>query len=214
MAAELTYNEIIDTRESVLDIGVWKLGRFIFADGGVANNKLDMEVLLGDDKHCQRIVGYLARLVHPETDLLFGMPSGGQEFAKYIGQLLDLPVISLDKDSDSPPGEKHFSYTSPDDELAVEGAKCVTGIEDVTTKMTSTAGTLLLPGLAQKTRRIAAIWRRGMPDEERVLPDHISKRWIYQQPLPNLITKEHPFYRGFGHRAVGEFVDPKVLEAA
>lgn len=215
MSAELNTHEIIDVRNAVLDAGVWRVGEeFTFASGEQANNKLEMDRLFLPENYRQleKVTAALAKIaVGANPDLLCGVPSGGQDLAVIVGQILRVPVISIDKNEALIPGEKNFHYTLEKDQQMVAAASRAVLIEDVTTSITSIGGVLKLDGLAEKTCRIVAVWRRGKPSEERLLPlPPGSLHWIIQQSIPNQITKKYHFYELYGHQAIGEL--PQDLE--
>ncbi|MGH7196128.1 MAG: hypothetical protein ACREGA_05150 [Candidatus Saccharimonadales bacterium] len=212
MSAELSDCEINAVRQAVLEAGVWRVaGDFTFASGEQANNKLEIDRLLlpENGERRQTVVSALAKIaMAAKPDLLYGVPSGGQDFARLVGQKLDLPVISIDKILPQKPGQKNFGYSSDNDQKMVSTAARLVGIEDVTTTMTSLAAVLTLPGLAVKTQKMVAIWRRGQPNQERQLPlPAESLSWIIEQPIPNHIASDCEFYRAFGHQAVGRLTD-------
>lgn len=186
--------------EAVLSAGTWELGEYTFATGRPANNKLFMERVLQHPEASKVILRSLGQLVlQHEPDVLWGVPAGGQEYAMALGAWLGIGVVMLEKEVNEA-GRKTFRYKRARDRIRMEGAQCAVGVEDVTTTFTSIKGALLLPELQEKTLGAVAVWRRGQSDSERQI--NIPVHWLIEEPLPNHITTEHPFYKRYGHRAV------------
>lgn len=200
----ISTSEIEQARQDILTAGVWELGEYVFAGNNEANNKLEMERLLNQPEKAELVLNLLGGLAIGSSfypDAIWGVPNGGQEFAKVLGKRLKVPVVLLAKDKvNSSPGEKRFKFRSDEDEAIVDAAQNMVAVEDVTTKLTSLDGALQNPKLAKKTNYIVAIWRRGTEVIERKL--YVPILWIIEEPLPNIITPDHPFYQRYHDLAV------------
>jgi hypothetical protein len=186
--------------EAVLDAGVWELGTYKFATGKTGNNKLFMDRLLKRPEQAEMFLSTLGALaLSYEPDGLWGVPSGGQQFAIELGHMLDLPVVKLKKVS-SLPGHKTFQFATPEDEVAAKKAARLAAIEDVTNEFTSLKGALDNSELRRKTYGVASGWRRGHHGQAHGF--FMPIKWVIEAPLPNIITPDHPFYQKYGHRAV------------
>jgi orotate phosphoribosyltransferase len=187
-------------KDIIMQSGVWHLGAFVFASGKEANNKFEIPAILEREEVAEplmRELGYLA-LEH-SPDALWGVPSGGQEIACYLGGELGLPVVCLEKKLVTP-GKKSFEYASRGAERLAQQATRIVGVEDITTEFTSLMGALELPVLRSKTQGIVSVWRRGTPDIERDIGIPVS--WLAEEAVPNMITPNQPFYKKYAHLAV------------
>ncbi len=194
-------------RESTLEAGVWLFGRFVFASLKEANNKLDMPRALRRDASRRPLIDRMGELTAAyDPDALWGVPSGGQEFAEELSETkwLGIPVISLVVVGKDANGKKIFGYASAADRKMAARYPRKVGIEDLTTELTSINTTLQLPELADGTVAIVAGCRRGTPDVEN-LPD-IPVHWAFEFQVPNIITPGHPHFQRYGHLAIGDFV--------
>jgi orotate phosphoribosyltransferase len=184
---------------AIMASGVWHLADYVFASGKTANNKFEIPLLLEDEEASQLVLRELGGLAMAyEPDVLWGVPSGGEEFACYLGEELGLPVARLNKVSTSP-GRKTFEYKTRYDERLAHRARRMVGLEDITTELTSVAGALELQNLKAKTTGVVAVWRRGTPEVEKDLGVEVS--WLVKEAVPNMITPDHPFYKKYQHLA-------------
>jgi hypothetical protein len=189
-------------RISTLKSGVWILGRFVFASGKEANNKFDMPVALRVQASRRPLIGRMAALAAVyDPDALWGVPSGGQEYAEELGEHMELPVIQLSVTRAN--GKKEFHFATHHDRVLAARSVRKVGVEDITNEFTSTNATLLLPEL-QNTVGMVAGARRGTPETEQ-LPG-MPVDWAFEMQVPNIITPDHPLFQQYGQFAVGEFV--------
>lgn len=211
MSDILTPTQIQEATEALLLSGAWELAEgeaWTFAGGQPANNKFHADrPLEAPESIRNKVLQPLGELVTHlgVPDALWGPPTGGQEYAKAIGERYDIPVIVLEKDIIEP-GRRTYVVAEESRALA-EGAETLVGIEDLTNRMTSTYGALQTPVSAdstitfdEKTLFMTAVVRRGTPEVERTLPVPIF--WVVELPTPDLITPDHPVYQQFAHLAV------------
>ncbi len=190
-----------DMRHQILSTGTWRFGEFVFASGEEANNKLDAEALVEHTSQYVYVLSELGRIARQwEPKALVGVPRGGQRLASDLGLMLNLPVIELEKE-DTTPGRKTFRYADERDKHLAATAGPIVALEDVTSEMTSLDGMLQLPELREHVVAVSAIWRRGRVETERELGVPIT--WLIEEPLPNVIEADHPFYQEYGLFAVG-----------
>jgi orotate phosphoribosyltransferase len=183
----------------VMRAGVWHFGDYTFASGKKANNKLEIPELLEDPEAREVVLHEMGKLVVAHSpDAIWGVPSGGQEFARHLCKELDVPVIFLRKVG-SLAGSKEFAYNTRYDAKAARKAECIVGIKDITTELTSVNGVLQLPELKEKTEAIVALWRRENSEVEK--PLGVNVEWVVEDEVPNTITPEHPFYSQYAHLA-------------
>lgn len=185
-----------DVRAAILGAGVLRLGDMRFAGGQTANNKLDMTRLFeeGNRAALHTVVAALGKAAswhHP--DALWGVPAGGQRFARAVGQALDLPVLGLKKYTNHL-GGRRFEYG---EDALVEPHVRMVGVEDVTTTFGSVVGCLQLPELREATRAVVAIWCRGEEDpDDVIMPDQqVVVEPLVVEPIPSYIRPSHPIYR-------------------
>jgi orotate phosphoribosyltransferase len=179
----------------VMRAGVWNFGDYTFASGKKANNKFEIPDLLKDSEAKEVVLREMSKLVVAHSpDAIWGVPSGGQEFARHLRKALDVPVIFLRKVG-SLAGSKEFEYDTRYDAKAARKAERMVGIEDITTELTSVDGVLRLPEINEKTEAIIALWRRGTPEVEK--PLGVKVEWVIEEEVPNVITPEHPFYQQY-----------------
>ncbi len=186
-------------KRAVLKAGVWQFGDYVFASGKPANNKFEMPLALKDEaakKLVLKALGELALEYEPEA--LWGVPSGGQEFAHEIGTQLGLPVVYLQKRETQ--GFKAVDYLLPRDRALAIRTNRLVGIEDVINEGTSITRTLRLPELSQNTVAIVACWIRGIMR----VHDSLPIEGVIKEPVPNIIDPRHPFYHTYGRYAVEE----------
>jgi orotate phosphoribosyltransferase len=187
-------------KELAMQAGVWHLGNYTFASGKKANNKFEIPELLNDFEAREIALHAMVNLVLQHSpDALWGVPAGGQEFARQLAKECELPVIYLKK-APSSRGTKVFTYENRYIAQEAQSAERVVGIEGITNELTSVVGALELPELREKTNAIVAFWRRGTSDIERPLDVNIE--WVVEQEVPNLITPDHPFYQQYAHLAI------------
>lgn len=205
--------------ERSLAEGVWEVGvDKVFASGDSANNKVDWALLflyeenLLDSKDPvnfivspagELIVEALVEAVDDYApDLLMGVPSGGQRFAMLVARVLDIEVARLKKVPCPEKGQKNFDYQDSDSQDLVGRSRRIAIIEDVTSKHTSLAGVLRVPGVSEKTVLLQVIQRRDDGTNEAELPLQVN--WLIDAwPMPNIMTRDDPTYQRWGHLAVG-----------
>ncbi len=188
-------------RSAVLGAGVLQLGDVTFAGGVSANNKLDMTRLFLQEDERIGLINVVAALgrsaIQYDPDALWGVPTGGQKFAKALGQVLEVPVIGLKKDQDHI-GYRRFDYDVLDTEgqVPISDYCRMVGIEDVSTTYGSVVGCLQLPELREATKAVAVIWSRGEDDpDEVILPDmRVSLIPLIVEPVPSHLKKSHELY--------------------
>ena len=204
-----------------LEEGIWEVNvDAVFASGDRANNKVDWSklFLLDEDLNDvndplnfalspagELIVGTLVEVTDEfAPDLLIGVPSGGQRFATAVARVLGIQVARLKKVA-SQPGQKNFAFEDLYSQTLVEDSNRVAIIEDVTTKNTSLAGVLRVPGVSQKELHLQAIQRRDDGSNELVLPFAVN--WLIDKwPIPNVISSDNPTYKKWGYLALGELI--------
>jgi orotate phosphoribosyltransferase len=197
-------------RISTLQAGVWVLGKFVFASGKVANNKLDMPRALQRTASREPLIGRMAELaLAHEPDAIWGVPTGGQEYAvelAYTDALTDVPLVNLAVSRDGA-GKKVFSFATSHDRIVAGRSSRMVGVEDVTNEFTSTKAVLAALPELEGTVGIVAGARRGTPETEQPLSRRLSVDWAFEMPVPNVITPDHPLFQQYGQFAVGDFVE-------
>lgn len=205
--------------EKSLEEGIWEVGvGRVFASGDNANNKVDWDQLyiFDEDKNFpshpsnfllspagKLIVEALVEAVDSYSpDLLMGVPSGGQRYAKSVARVLGIEVALLKKVPSLEPGQKKFDYQTSHSQDLVEQSRRLAIIEDVTNKNTSLGGVLRVPGVSEKAVLLQAIQRRDDGTNESELPLQVN--WLIDAwPMPNIMTRDDPTYQRWGHLAVG-----------
>ena len=191
-------------RDIILAAGVLQLGEVTFASGMTANNKLDMSKLFdqeGDRTGLHAVIAALGRTANRyKPDALWGVPTGGQSFARALGQVLRKPVIDLKKYQDYT-GARRFDYGA-EITVGISGCNRMVGIEDVSTTYGSVVGCLQLPELREATKAVAVIWSRGEDDpDEIIMPDmRLKIEPLIVRPMPGIMFESHELYR-YGVRA-------------
>ncbi len=199
-------------RDAVFEAGAWQivkdLGPWVqFASGRWANNKLLMDSLVSDDQPAEiqdAILNPLAKVVElSKADVLWGVVTGGQQYAVKLGERLDLPVVKLKK-AENKPGFKTYHFVSDEDKELANHAQRLAGFEDAGTEMTSLYGALRLsPQLRRMARATVAIgmgWRRGLLRDEKPLPIQVYP--LVDEHIPNMISRQKRFFKLHGDRAV------------
>lgn len=205
--------------EAAFREGIWEVGIDVtFASGKQANNKVDWERLFVNSEDRRKpansanfevtpaglvVVSALLEMTDEfAPDVLVGVPSGGQRFARAVGRVLQIPTIEIMKLRNEP-GHKTYQYMTGGDHVLAEGAERLFVIEDATTEMTSLSGLCDLIEGAHGDREVAigAVQRRDDGSNERQLPYPID--WLIELPMPNMIDRQHPTYQRWGHLAIG-----------
>lgn len=170
-------------KKAILGADVLQTGHFIFANGDHATIKLEMDNLWEHSVELDLVLKALAKADGlPPADVLLGVPTGGQRLADALGELINIPVIQLER---VPGGAKQdFRFTSAKDEQLAKNAKSLRIYEDVVTSLSSIAGVVKL--LSPKTQNIhsLAIWRRGIvkPAYQIGITDH----YLIEELLPSI----------------------------
>lgn len=204
-------HEIETAREAVFAAEAWQivkdLGPWVqFASGKWANNKLLMDKPIADNQPTEiqgALLNPLTKVVElAKADVLWGVVSGGQQYALKIGKLLDLPVARLKK-MDNKPGLKTYSFLTDEDKYLANHAERLVGFEDAGTELTSLYGALRLsPQLRRMARATVAIgmgWRRGLFRYEKPLPVQVFP--VVSEHIPNVISQKKAFFKKYGERA-------------
>lgn len=190
--------------DAVMASEVWEFGDFTFASGKTANNKIQLPKVL-DTIHAKGLLlGRMAELIQGyQPDMLWGVPDGGQEFAKVLGEDLGVPLLELERDEEASArmGTKIFKYVNDDEIANAEVAEKIVGIEDVSNELTSVVSALDLPVLSRKTVAVVIGFRRGSRKNEQ--PVSVPLEAAIDMPIPNIIDHNHPFFRKYGHLALG-----------
>lgn len=184
-------------KEAILRAGVWQFGEYQLGSGKEANNRFEMPLVLDNPAARRLLLPALCRLVASYSpDSLWGVPSGGQEFASVVGQQPALPVIQLQELGRGK--ELGIEYLYPKDRALATRAYRTVGLKDVIDDGTFIVRSLRLPELSEKTVAIVACWVRGILLARRSM----LVKGVVEEPVPNLISSSHPFYQRYGHFAV------------
>jgi orotate phosphoribosyltransferase len=177
-----------EIKAAILAADVLKSGHFIFADGGHAQIKLEMDNLWDHPEELSIILGALAGANGlPRADVILGVPTGGQRLALELvdRKLLDVPIARLER---VPGGAKQdFRFCSQEDELLARTAKNIRIYEDVVTTLSSVAGVVRLLDPTTQDIHSLAIWRRGKLKEDYLAG--VTPHFLVEEELP-VFTKE------------------------
>jgi hypothetical protein len=203
-------------RDVLLEIGSWEIDPdfapyVTFASGKEANNKISVDTALHDHPEWVRNaicdpMETLVRASDSPIDTLWGVPSGGQEYAVELAHRLGVEVVRLIK-VENQPGIKTYRPASDDDIEKLKAARHMAAIEDAGSEWTSLWGAMHnSPELSKlelhaRTNQVVVGWQRGLWSEVRNL--HVSQvQAVVSEHVPNIITPGHPFFVRFGHLAI------------
>jgi len=171
--------------------GVFQSGHFIFANGGHAQVKLEMDNLWDHPQQLSTILQALAEAQGlPTCDVILGVPTGGQRLAEGLvdGGYVTGALARLER---VPGGAKQdFRFCSPADRELALSARSVRIYEDVVTTLSSISGVVRLLDPEHQTIHSLAIWRRGQtkPGYRVGLADH----YLVEQELPQYTPDRCP----------------------
>ena len=182
---------MIRVKQAIQTAGVIIDGHFVFADGGHATIKLEMDNLWHHSKELAVVLDALAEAKDlPPADLIIGVPTGGQRIALELvaSKRLSIPIAVLER---VPGGAKQdFRFASEADKRLADRAKSIRIYEDVVTTLSSVAGVVKLLDSSKQSIHSLAIWRRGQVKLEysRGVTDH----YLIEETIPVFTPKGCP----------------------
>ncbi len=154
-----------------------------FADGQLANNKLDLSYarLSSRPRLFRRIVKGLCEYAEPyKPEFTIGNPDGATGIAGAVALEMDLHCIHLAKTPD-----KGIQYATTIDEFSVLQVQRGVLIEDVLNRRSTSQKVLRLPHLADKISAVIGIFDRGMPGEVRSIDKPVHSLVTF--PIPPVL---------------------------
>jgi orotate phosphoribosyltransferase len=180
-----------EVRDAIVRSGVLTKGHFIFADGGHATTKLEMDCLWDHEDHLETIVRFLAQADGlPPADIILGVPVGGQRLASELRMrgLVSVPLARLER---VPGGAKQdFRFLTETDRQLAQSAKSIRIYEDVVTTGSSVAGVVRLLDSSWQEIHALSIWRRGEIKER--YAQGVTHHFLVEEPVPNYSPEQCP----------------------
>ena len=171
--------------------GVFQSGHFIFANGGHAQVKLEMDNLWDHPQQLSTILQALAEAQGlPTCDVILGVPTGGQRLAQELVQrgLITAKLARLER---VPGGAKQdFRFCSNQDRDLALSATSIRVYEDVVTTLSSIAGVVRLLQPQQQTISSLAIWRRGKVKSQ--FQAGVTDHYLIERELPQYFAEACP----------------------
>lgn len=184
-----------EVKAAILAADVLQSGHFIFADGGHAQVKLEMDNLWDHPKELSIILEALASTKNlPRADVILGVPTGGQRLALELleRKLLDISTARLERVLGG--AKQDFRFCTPKDEQLALSAKSVLIYEDVVTTLSSVAGVVKLLDPAMQDIHTLAIWRRGVLKEGYL--NGVTPHFLVEEELPVFTRESCPICHG------------------
>jgi orotate phosphoribosyltransferase len=179
----------MDLRERILRC-CFERGKYDFAGGAQANNKLNMENLeshLALRAKAAVRVAELIRIQMPEKpELIIGVPNGGDWLAGDVAHLIGGHVLTLDKDSTT----KEISFKPRGREI-LNLFKSAVIVDDVLNELTNTGKVYALPDMHEKVGGVFAIWDRN-PGRTNNLG--ITTSAVFEETIPPVLPDDSPFF--------------------
>lgn len=200
----------ITLQQRLLEAGAWMVGPTITQDGREFNNRLDISKLSpGSWGHRMMISQLFARITGYKDIAVWGISDHGRRLVQHISGLYKLPVIHLARDE-----EGQYRYRTNQDRDLLRRIRRAVGVVGATTNLAGLDLALngkqdeqeggqrkgRVPGLREATVAVEAVWRLGTPETERELGTPIH--WLVEEPIPPIVTPDHPLLKKFGHLAV------------
>lgn len=161
-----------------------------FANGEVANNKLDGERAQYNHVLRPMIVRRMGKLVlRHKPGFVTAVPAGANWIARDVSEQYDLALVRLRRDPRKP---GRIVFDSPKDKEICESHGRGVLIEDVINRFTNTHRVLQIPALKQRIVAEVAMWDRG-PKGDREEPDFPHEALI-DEPIPALLQDDSPLW--------------------
>lgn len=176
-------------RRAIIDAGAMTDGHFVFADGDHATTKIEMDSLWSHSDSLETILELLGRAEGlPPTEVIIGVPRGGQALAIEISKRSNLPIALLER---VPGGAKQdFRFVSDGDKQLALGAKSARIYEDVVTTLSSIAGVVRLLDPTRQAIHSLTIWRRGTVKSK--YRAGVTDHYLVEESLPNYAPADCP----------------------